>query len=100
MPYKIDSIVDAVPRGRTRGSQMDKYEDLKSLLGEIPDGKVAKIAVPRDEYRRFSAGVRAAAIRMERVATALYKQGAAWVSWSPLTDENRPRRRGGRRRTA
>lgn len=96
----ITVIVDAVPRGRTRGSQVDKYLEFKSLLGEIPAGKVARIAVPRVEYRRFSAGVRAAAIRMERVATALYKQGAAWVSWSPLNAASRPRRRGARRRSA
>ncbi len=98
MAYQIEAIVDMVPRGRSRGGKVDKYAELKSLLTEIPEGKVAKVALPKEEYRRFSAGVRAAAVRMNRVASAQYKQGSAWVSWVPLTTANRPKRRGGRRR--
>ncbi|MBI4498420.1 MAG: hypothetical protein HY689_11020 [Chloroflexi bacterium] len=97
MAYEIEAIVDAIPRGRGRAHQVDKYGELKTLLSEIPEGRIAKIAVPKEEYRRFSAGVRAAAIRMNRVATIQYKQRRAWVSWEPLTEANRPKRRGVRR---
>src|SRR3990170_188415 len=98
MAYQIEEIVDAVPKGRSRGPKVDKYAELKSLLNDIPEGKVAKIAVPKDAYRRFSAGIRAAAVWMERVAASLFKQGRAWVTWVPLTAANRPKRRGGRRK--
>ncbi len=100
MPYQIEAIVDAVPRGRTKGPKVDKYAEHKELLQQVPHGKVAKVPVARSEYRKFSSGVRAAAIQLGRVATALYKSGAAWVSWTQLTEENKPKPRGGRRKTA
>ena len=94
MPYQVVELVDAVPKGRTRGPKVDKYAEFKTLLDEVPAGKVAQVNVPKEEYRKFSAGVRAAAIRIGRVASAKYKSKAAWLSWVPLTEENKPKRRG------
>ena len=98
MPYEIAAALDAMPTGRVRKAKVDKYAEIKQLLEQIPEGKVAQVILPQSGYRAFSAGVRAAGVQVGKKATASYRKDSAYVSWEPLTDQNRPKQRGGGRR--
>ncbi len=100
MQYEIVAIHDQMPSGRARKAKTDKYAEQKQLLDQIPEDKVAQIPITKLEYRAFSAGVRAAGVQVGKRVDCSFKRDAAFVRWVPLTDENRPKRRGGRRRTA
>lgn len=97
MPYEITALWDEMPKGRIRKPKPDKYPELRALLSQIPEGQVAQVSLPKTEYRSFSAGIRAAGIQAGKKAEARYWGESAFVSWVPLTEENKPKRRGGRR---
>ncbi len=94
MPFEIVQLLDEVPNLRAGRPRVDKYASYAELLGQIPDGKIARIDVPRSEYRGFSAAIRAAGFRGGKKVSARWKGGSAYVSWEILTEENRPKRRG------
>lgn len=98
--YQIAQILDEMPSGRVRKPKTDKYQELKGLLDQVPEGKVAQVPITQSDYRAFSAGVRAAGVQTGKKVTAKFKNNAAFVSWEPLTEANKPKRRGGRRKAA
>lgn len=98
MTYQITALLDQMPSGRIRRPKIDKYADQKQLLEQIPQGKVAQIPLAKQNYRAFSAGIRAAGVQIGKKVTCSFRHDAAYVAWVPLTEANRPKRRGGRRR--
>src|SRR5688572_894744 len=100
MAYEIAQLLEEMPTGRVRKPKLDKYEELKTLLDQVPQGKVAQVSMPKSDYRAFSAGTRAAGVQSGKKVTAKFKGDAAFVSWVPLTKANAPKRRGGRRKAS
>ena len=98
MAYEIAQLLEEMPTGRVRKPKVDKYEELKGILSQIPEGKVAQIPMAKSEYRAFSAGTRAAGVQSQKKVVVKFKGDAAFVSWVPLTNANAPKRRGGRRK--
>jgi hypothetical protein len=97
--YQISAILDQMPSGRVRRPKVDKYAEHKQLLEQVPEGKVAQIPKVKQKNRAFSAGIRAAGVQVNKKVDCSFRHDAAYINWSPLTEANRPKRRGGRRRS-
>lgn len=99
MPFEIVQLLDAMPKGRVRIPRADKHTRFADLVNQIPAGKVAQFSLPRHEYLAFSAAMRAAGERVGKKVDSRWKDDSAYVSWVSLTEENRRKWRGGRRKT-